>query len=90
MKNRTLSKDKIQRNKLSNAWRFFLLPLSSLLYSYGIISFGVVFAFFVVYIIRRDLVGFQEITLGQLLTIIIGVIVFLPARKLRRYLLDNP
>ena len=84
MKNRTLSKDKIQRNKLSNAWRFFLLPLSSLLYSYGIISFGVVFAFFVVYIIRRDLVGFQEITLGQLLTIIIGVIVFLPARKLSR------
>ena len=89
MKKKIVSKNREQGQKLSNAWRFILLPLATLLYGYGLMSFGVLFAILIVYIVRRDFGSFQGVTFEFLLTIIIGVIIFFPARKFRKNMMDN-
>ncbi len=75
--------------KSNNSTRFALLPIATLLYGYGITSFAVVFAILIICIIRKDFIVLKDLSIGNSLIIILGVIIFFPARRFRKLLFDN-
>jgi hypothetical protein len=81
MKNKNKQTDK--------SLRFILLPLASFLYIYGVISLTTVVAIFIVYAFRRDWAILDGITPMMVLTIIIGVLIFFPAKRFRERMMQN-
>jgi hypothetical protein len=72
-----------------NIYRVILLATTSILYTYSIICVTGVVVILVVFAVRRELNIFEGITFENILTIITGVVIFLPIHKIRKYLLEN-
>jgi hypothetical protein len=73
----------------SRVTHILLLPLASILYTYGVICITATITIFIVFAIRRDVQIFQEASLEHTLTLIVGLIIFLPARAFRNHLLKS-
>lgn len=79
----------MKNKKIDKSLRFILLPLATALYVYGVISLATVATILIVYAIRRDWAIVDGITLVKILTIVVGVIIFFPAKKFRERMLKN-
>jgi hypothetical protein len=71
------------KNKIiDKSLRFMLLPLATVLYVYGIISLTAIATIFIVYVFRRDWAILDGVKPMMVLTIIVGGIIFFPAKSL--------
>jgi hypothetical protein len=71
------------------ASEFLLLSIVSLLYSYCICSLAAIASLFIVLVIRRDLALLFDVSVGSLAAILLGAILFLPIRNLRKRLMEE-
>ncbi|MBL8092228.1 MAG: hypothetical protein JNJ43_17985 [Anaerolineales bacterium] len=89
MNKKLTQKNNMENKNLSKTWRFLLLPIVNLLYTYGIISVTTICTIFVVYIFSDEPNLFQGITFEMLLLIVIGTIIFFPIRKYRKNIRED-
>jgi hypothetical protein len=66
-----------------------LLPIATILYVYGIASWGIFTAIIIAFVIRRDWAVLEGNTLEALLLVFLGMIIFFPAKKFRERMLEN-
>lgn len=80
----------MKNNKqIDKSLRFILLPLATVLYVYGVISLTTVATILIVYAFRRNWSILDGITPMMVLTIVVGVIIFFPAKKFREQMMRN-
>ncbi|MCB0103373.1 MAG: hypothetical protein H6635_00800 [Anaerolineales bacterium] len=77
------------KHKSQNVMRFFLLPIATSLYVYGIISITAISAILVVLLFQRNLSIFDNATWDKTIFIVVGALIFFPARKFRNKMLSN-
>lgn len=80
---------KNKNKKNDKPLHFMLLPLATILYVYGVASWGIVAAITIAFAIRRDWAILDGNTTGTLLLVLLGTIIFFPAKKFRARMLEN-
>lgn len=80
---------KDRKKSIPKIYHTILLSVASILYNYSVICVAATIIILIVFAIRREISIFEGATVENILTIAIGVVIFFPIRKLRKYLLEN-
>ena len=80
---------KNKNKQIDKSLYFILLPLATVIYVYSVISLTTIATIFIVYAFRRDWAILDGMTPMMVLTIIVGVVIFFPAKKFRERMMQN-
>ncbi len=80
---------KNKKKPIPKVYHMILLSIVSILYNYSVICVVATIVILIVFIVRRELDIFENANFINVSTIITGLIIFFPIRKLRRYLLES-
>jgi hypothetical protein len=79
-----------KRKKISKATpsQFVLLFIVSILFNYSVVSIGVAIVVLIIFFVS-GMKTFESATLGNIFSILFGLLIFFPIRKLRKKLQED-